>query len=141
MITYRQANHEDLSYLIDLEKELDKGKPDSPFWENMGVMTSVMTSPMLPLDRVTVAEERDGVPIAMVGSVPVSADVWYLVNLYVSPGYRGRGIAKGLLAKAAERQRELGRTTALAIVADKVGDLYDHLGFKQHGRAMGWSHD
>lgn len=132
---YRRANHEDISFVVDLEKALDVTKPDSPYWEKM----SVLTHPMLPIERVTVAEDA-GKVVGMVGAIPLNEDGWYLVNLYVDPSYRGAGVARELVNAAANEQRAAGRTSVMAIVADKVGDLYDKLGFHQIGRAMEWKH-
>lgn len=129
---YRQANHEDLSYLVEFEHALNAEKPDSPLWQ----ASSVLTNPLTPVENFTVAERADGVPVAMVASIPLGNDAWYLANLYVSPEYRGNGLARGLVDAAAAEQRRRGREAVVAIVADKVGDLYDRLGFKQVGRAM-----
>ena len=129
---YRTATHEDLSFLMEFEQQLAKEKPDLPYWENM----SVATHPMLNIERMTVAEDEYGIPVGMVGSIPLNEESWYLVNLYVRPEFRGAGIARSLVAKAAEIQREYGRTSVMAIVSDKVGNLYEKMGFKQVGKAM-----
>ena len=133
---YRQANHEDLSYLGDIDQALEAEKPDSPYWEPM----SFRTHPLLPVERVTVADDN-GKIAGTVGAIPLNAESWYLVNLYVLPEYRGNGVAKKLIEQATKVQQEAGRTSVIAIVADKVGNLYDKLGFSQVGRAMAWRHE
>jgi GNAT superfamily N-acetyltransferase len=54
----------------------------------------------------------------------------YILNLYVEPAYRGRGVAKAMMARAEERFRELGVTYETLHASVMGRPLYEKLGWK-----------
>jgi GNAT superfamily N-acetyltransferase len=53
----------------------------------------------------------------------------YILNLYVEPVYRGRGVAKAMMARAEERFRELGVTYEILHATVMGRPLYEKLGW------------
>jgi GNAT superfamily N-acetyltransferase len=54
----------------------------------------------------------------------------YILNLYVEPSFRGRGVAKAMMAKAEECFRELGVTYEILHATVMGRPLYEKLGWE-----------
>lgn len=76
----------------------------------------------------------DGAAVGCIGLRPFSESVGELKRLYVDPAFRGRGLARSLVAAAIDAARRIGYT---ALVLDTLASmwpaiaLYESFGFKR----------
>jgi GNAT superfamily N-acetyltransferase len=83
--------------------------------------------------------EAGGAPVAGLGmmvidwpphpSHPTQAARGYILNVYVEPGHRGRGLAKMLMARATEEGRRRGLALMILHATAMGRPLYEQLGW------------
>ena len=65
-----------------------------------------------------------------VGPVDQTGKRVYLMNVYTEPGYRGRGLARGLVQLSLDWARERGVKTVVLHASDAGRPIYESLGFR-----------
>jgi len=148
MFEIRLATFEDAELIGRQRRQmfLDAGQPDDD-------VMAAMERAFVPWVRTKIAEDRyigwlaseDGVAVGGAGlwlmefpphfldSAPVRA---YLLNFYTAAEFRGRGLAKTLLAKCVEEARARG-CEVVTLHASKFGKpIYETYGFKQTNEMM-----
>jgi len=148
MFETRLAVTEDAELIGQQRRKMfvDAGQPDD-------ARMAAMVQAFVPWVRGKLAEDlyvgrlamQDGVVVGGAGMwlmefpphflqlAPVRA---YLLNFYVAPEFRGRGLAKALLAAAVEDARRRG-CEVVTLHASKFGrPIYEKAGFKQTNEMM-----
>ena len=109
MTAIRAAEREDAAALLDLWRHADAVPSVTDDFESVARMITAGAVLVAVVDR------------EIVGSIIAAFDGWRgaVYRLAVHPDHRHRGIAKGLIAAAMDRLRELGATR---VAANVVGD-------------------
>jgi len=90
--------------------------------------------------------EQDGLPVASAGFFelewpphpfdPASEARGYLLNFWVEPSHRRKGLAKGLVKLAVAESRRRGLRVTTLHASDAGRPVYESLGFRRSGEMM-----
>ncbi|MFP2929465.1 GNAT family N-acetyltransferase [Pyxidicoccus sp. 3LG] len=147
----RKAGVEDLDDVIRLRRELMRQfggltEENASRWEE-AARRHLVTA--LPEGRfhVWLGFSADGEAVACSGLVPFhrppsAQDVdgleGYVLNMYTAPGWRGRGLARALLAELMAFARGLGMGKLWLHASDDGRPLYEKVGFAPNPIALEW---
>jgi GNAT superfamily N-acetyltransferase len=93
-----------------------------------------------PRGRLLLAVAEDGCAVACITLRPVDDETCEIRRLYVQPAQRSRGLGRRLVGAALHHAQEAGYRRATLQTLPSMAEarqLYDSLGFREHGQGSG----
>lgn len=142
-LAYRPVRAHDLELVVRHRHEMFKASGRSD--EVVGPMTAAFRPWLAPRlasgDYFGWIAEADGAPVGGIGmmvidwpphpSHPTQGARGYILNVFVEPEHRGRGVAKALMALATDEGRRRGLDFLVLHATAQGRPLYEQLGWRQ----------
>ncbi|NMO16112.1 GNAT family N-acetyltransferase [Pyxidicoccus fallax] len=108
-------------------RHLLKALPEGRFhvWLAMAGTEAVACSGLVPFERPPAASDLGGLE-------------GYVLNMYTAPAWRGRGLARALLAELMAFAREAGMSKLWLHASEDGRPLYEKVGFAPEPTALEW---